>query len=161
MKTIPKQLIGQRSWDGKSFTLANSVHGIYSACYQRRKVANLAIHSLTYNDGLPIRCAREIVAQSLWKQPTQLWFDSRTTPRDRNNSWHSLGSQRTWDQTGHKPREKSNSTGLKNKKQTVAIKWFLVAIYITNEFNLFNLWILHAQIITNQCLFQPLSDGDS
>lgn len=67
MKTIPKQLIGQRSWDGRDFTLANSTHGIYSACYQRRKVTNLAIHSLTYNDDLPVRCAREIVAQSLWK----------------------------------------------------------------------------------------------
>lgn len=60
--------------------------GRYSAGYQKKNVYTNATKPLICNAVLPENYAREMMAQSLWEWPTNIWFDFRPIPlmRKRN-----------------------------------------------------------------------------
>lgn len=51
-----------------------------------------ATNSLIYNGVLPAKSANAVVAQILWGQPTNVWFDLRPL-KDETHAWLWLGDQ--------------------------------------------------------------------
>ena len=65
-----------------------------SAQYQSRNAnTNPATNTLISNAALPARYVSKMVAQHLWKSPSNTWFDLRPTPSGETHTFHYLSDQ--------------------------------------------------------------------